>query len=87
MNFNNVFINILNFFDCYNYYNSYNFIKNKDKDKDKDNDNYKDKYGFVLNDNLPIIDENDILLQSKKDNINFFDNDNLSYTQLYYTSR
>lgn len=59
MNFNNVFLNILNFFNCYNL--------------GKDNDD------IVLDDDLPIIDENEILLPSKKDKINFFDYDNYNW--------
>lgn len=61
MNFNNVFLNILNFFNCYNLGN------------DNNNDD------IVLDDDLPIIDENEILLPSKKDKINFFDYDNYNW--------
>jgi|TARA_B100001540_G_C15815473_1_gene647023 hypothetical protein len=59
MNFNNVFLNILNFFNCYNL--------------------GKDSDDIVLDDDLPIIDENEILLPSKKDKINFFDYDNYNW--------
>ena len=54
MNFNNVFLNILNFFNCYNL------------GYDNNNDD------IVLDDDLPIIDENEILLPSKKDKNKFF---------------
>ena len=61
MNFNNVFLNILNFFNCYNL------------GYDNNNDD------IVLDDDLPIIDENEILLPSKKDKINFLDYDNFHW--------
>jgi len=41
------------------------------------NDNNNDD--IVIDDDLPIIDENEILLPSKKDKINFLDYDNFHW--------